>query len=232
MIALFPAGFEEIESKEMLALVAYTDAAGKARLTETFGETTTAPVQPGWEEGWRSFHRPVLIGPLWIGPPWASPSTGAVAVAIDPGRAFGTGAHASTRLALELLLLLPPAGLLDAGCGSGVLSLAALKLGWQPVIALDDDPAAVEAARLNARRNQVGLDVRLSDVLADPLPPADVTVANIDARVLPLLAPRLDSPLLIASGYLGSDRPTLAGFSRVEGRESEGWTADLYRRDE
>ena len=232
MLALFPTGFEEVDTGELLSLVAYTDAAGERRLQQEFGATVTTAVQPGWEDGWRSFHRPVRIGPLWIGPPWEGPPADALAVSIDPGRAFGTGAHATTRLAVELLVELAPASLLDAGCGSGVLSLAALKLGWKPVYALDDDPAAVEAARVNARRNHLWLDVRRVDVLSELLPGARVTVANIAGRSLTLLAPRLASPLLIASGYLAHDRPVLPGFSQVEHRESEGWAADLYRREE
>ena len=86
---------------------------------------------------------------------------------IDPGQAFGTGAHATTRLCLELLLALEPAGpLVDLGCGSGVLAIAAAKLGWAPVLGVDHDPLAVEATRENARVNGVDVDV------APPRPPA------------------------------------------------------------
>ncbi|HKS78772.1 MAG TPA: 50S ribosomal protein L11 methyltransferase, partial [Gaiellaceae bacterium] len=81
-------------------------------------------VAEGWEDGWRAFHHGVRVGRLWVGPPWEEPPLDAVAVVIDPGRAFGTGAHATTRLCLELLQELEPASLLDVGCGSGVLSIA------------------------------------------------------------------------------------------------------------
>ncbi len=78
---------------------------------------------------------------------------------IDPGQAFGTGAHATTRLCLELLLALEPSGpLVDLGCGSGVLAIAAAKLGWGPVLGVDHDPLAVEATRENARVNGVDID--------------------------------------------------------------------------
>src|SRR5947207_2398002 len=89
---------------------------------------------------------------------------GLAEVVIDPGQAFGTGGHATTRLCLELLLTLEPGGaVVDVGCGSGVLAISAAKLGWSPLTALDHDPAAVEAARANAAVNGVALDVRRWD---------------------------------------------------------------------
>src|SRR5581483_8593025 len=97
-------------------------------------------VADDWADRWRAFHRGVRLGPLWVGPPWEAAPAGALPVVIDPGRAFGTGAHPTTRLCLELLLEQPPGALVDVGCGSGVLAIAAAKLGHGPVVALDVDP--------------------------------------------------------------------------------------------
>jgi ribosomal protein L11 methyltransferase len=147
-IDLFPGGFEECERVEGLQLAAYTDAAGSAEVHAAFGAAVEAEVAPGWEERWRDFHRPVRVGPLWIGPSWATPPKDAIAVVIEPARAFGTGGHATTRLCLELLVELRSelgaASLLDVGSGSGVLAVAAAVLGYRPVWATDVDAAAVE----------------------------------------------------------------------------------------
>src|SRR6185503_17195037 len=137
-----------------------------------------AEVEAGWEDRWREFHRPVEIGPLWVGPPWETPPPGAIAVVVDPGRAFGTGAHPTTRLCLELLLDLPRGSLLDVGCGSGVLSIAAAKLGFHPVRAVDLDPQAVEATRRNAAANGVVLEVELGNALEAPLAASESAVVN------------------------------------------------------
>jgi ribosomal protein L11 methyltransferase len=188
-------------------------------------------VPPGWEDGWRRFHRPVRIGPLWIGPPWETPAAGTVAVVIDPGQAFGTGAHATTRLCLELLLELEPAGLVDVGCGSGVVAVAAAKLGFQPVIAVDDDEAAVEAALANAAANDVDVEVRFADALAAPLPDVEAAVANIARGPVEGIAARFEGRLLLASGYLEDERPSVGGWTAVERRTAEAWAADLFVRD-
>ena len=170
MIALFPEGFEERDEGDSVELAAYTERDDAAAALSALGPVRELEVAPGWEDEWRRFHRPVRVGPLWIGPPWEQPDADAVAVVIDPGRAFGTGAHATTRLCLELLVGLEPTGLVDVGCGSGVLAVAAAKLRFAPVIALDDDETAVETARENAAANGVDLDVRLADALVAPLP--------------------------------------------------------------
>lgn len=147
---------------------------------------------------------------------------------IDPGRAFGTGAHASTRLCLEFLQVLPPGSALDAGCGSGVLAIAAAKLGFAPVVALDNDPAAVESTAANARLNGVAIEVRLADALTDPLPETDVAVANIAAEAFAWLP--LRSTLAVTSGYLERDEIAMPAYERLERRLLEGWAADLFRR--
>lgn len=181
----------------------------------------------GWAEGWRRFHRPLRIGPLWIGPPWEPSPPGELAVVIDPGQAFGTGAHATTRLCLELLLTVEPASLVDLGCGSGVLAIAAARLGFEPVVALDDDPAAVEAARANAQANGVELDVRRTDCLREPLPESALAVANIGAAAVAPLSRRVPAPLLAVSGYLTSDRLETPGRRSLARLELDGWAADL-----
>jgi ribosomal protein L11 methyltransferase len=231
MLELFPSGFEEADGPDGVELAAYTDAAGEERLWKAFGGARGTDVDAGWEDRWRSFHRPVRIGPLWVGPPWEEPPAEALAVVIDPGRAFGTGAHPTTRLCLELLLESPRGAVLDVGCGSGVLSICAARLGFAPVIALDSDPVAVEAAAANAVANGVSVDVRLEDALAGrDLPAADVSVANITLEAVERVAARVASPRLIASGYLASDRPAVEAFTALKRAEAEGWAADLLAR--
>ncbi|MEO8290617.1 MAG: 50S ribosomal protein L11 methyltransferase [Gaiellaceae bacterium] len=184
----------------------------------------------GWSEAWKNFHRPLRVGELWVGPPWEKPDEGSVPVVIDPGRAFGTGAHPTTRLCLEHLLGHPRVPLLDVGSGSGVLSIAAAKLGYSPVVALDLDEAAVEATRANAKANGVELEVRLADVFIDPLPSAVLVLANIALAPVEQLASRIESHELIGSGYLVSEQPELPGWKRVERREVQGWAADRFLR--
>jgi ribosomal protein L11 methyltransferase len=150
-----------------------------------------------------------------------------VPVVIDPGRAFGTGGHPTTRLALELLQQLEPTSLLDVGCGSGVLSIAAARLGFAPVRAVDLEEAAVEAARANAAANGVEVEVRRADALAEELPAAEVAVANIALDVVERLLPRLRVERVVVSGYLERDEPHVMGWCRSGRRTAEGWAADL-----
>jgi ribosomal protein L11 methyltransferase len=232
MLELFPQGFEESDGVDGVELAAYTDAAGEERLWSAFGGARSTEVEEGWEERWRAFHRPVRVGPLWVGPPWETPDPDAVAVVVDPGRAFGTGGHATTRLCLELLLDLPRGSLLDIGCGSGVLSIAAARLGFRPVLAVDLDPQAIEATERNAEANGVVLHARLADALTDPLPAADTAVVNVALDIDKPIAGRIDCEWLIASGYLASEEPELPGYRRESRREADGWAADLYRRTE
>jgi ribosomal protein L11 methyltransferase len=147
---------------------------------------------------------------------------------IDPGRAFGTGAHPTTRLCIELLLELERGSVLDIGCGSGVLAIVARRLGFEPVVAVDSDPAAVEAAARNAAANSVEIDVRLLDATAEGLPAADVALANIDLATLARLSPPSQS--IVTSGYYETDQPELAGFVHAARQTEAGWAADLLRR--
>jgi ribosomal protein L11 methyltransferase len=230
MILHFPEGFEEREDADALELAAYTERRDAAALLEALGPVRELEVVAGWEDAWRRFHRPARIGPLWIGPSWETPDDDAIAIVVDPGRAFGTGAHATTRLCLELLLGLEPTSLVDVGCGSGVLAVAAAKLGFAPVVALDNDPAAVESARANATANGVELDVRLADVVADRLPNVAVAVANIARGPVEAVAARFPGRLVVASGYLEREVPAPAGWRVVERRTAEGWAADVLER--
>jgi ribosomal protein L11 methyltransferase len=232
MLELFPEGFEELDHPDGLELVAYTDDAGEERLWAAFGEVAAEEVAGGWEERWREFHRPVRVGRLWVGPPWEQPPTDVEAIVVDPGRAFGTGGHATTRLCLELIDEIERGSLLDVGCGSGVLAIGAARLGFAPVTAIDDDPAAVEATLRNAAVNGVTLDCRRADALSEQLPSADVVVANISAEAVERLLPRLDARTVVTSGYLEGDLPEQDGFAREGRRTQSGWAADVFRREE
>jgi ribosomal protein L11 methyltransferase len=231
MIELFPEGFEESARAGDVELAAYTDAGGEERLSLVFGGARAAEIDADWEDRWRRFHRPVSIGALWVGPPWLDPPEHALPVVIDPGRAFGTGAHATTRLCLELLLDLERSSLLDVGCGSGVLALAAATLGFEPVVAVDFDPAAIDATRRNARRNSVELTVRALDADEETLPEAEAAVVNISLAAVERIVPRVEAKSVLTSGYLESERPELPGRRHVERRTAEGWAADRFAHE-
>lgn len=227
LLELAPGGFLEEEN----ALVVYTDDAGLADLRAHFDQLEVDPVPPGWEDEWQRFHVPVIVGPLWIGPPWQEPQPGSTPIVIDPGRAFGTGAHETTRLCLELLLGVDRGSFLDVGCGSGVLAIAAARLGFAPVVALDVDESAVDAARRNAKANGVDLTVECADAASDSLPETDVAAANVTLEMVEALGARIETKYLITSGYLVADEPRLPGFRRHERRVGERFAADLFARE-
>lgn len=184
-------------------------------------------VESGWEDRWKEFHRPVRAGGLWIGPPWIEPPPDEPVVVVDPGRAFGTGAHPSTRATIEALSRLDRGSVLDAGCGSGVTSVAAARLGFAPVTAVDSDQVAVEVAAETAQRNDVAIKVFQADVLRDELPRVDVVVANIELAVVERLLERVSAAVAVTSGYFASDAPRSAGWTPVDRLEIEGWAADV-----
>ena len=230
MLELAPEGFEERDRGTEVELAAYTDAYGGSRIGRAFGAAQEDDVAADWTERWRTFHRPARAGPFWVGPSWEGAPDDAITIVIDPGLAFGTGTHATTRLCLELLPELVRGSLLDAGCGSGVLSVAAAKLGFSPVHALDDDPFAVETTNANAKANGVSVTAAAGDVTLVALPTVDVAVANITLDAVELLAARLDACELVVSGYLERDTPTAPGWTAVERRTLDGWAADRFRR--
>ena len=221
LLHLFPEGVEELDG----AFAVYADEPPIG-----FDVLEADDVREGWEDSWREFHHGVAVGRFWVGPPWEVPPPGLEPIVVDPGRAFGTGAHPTTRLSLELLQDVEPGSLLDIGCGSGVLSIGAAKLGFAPVIGVDLDDAAVEATNANARANGVEIAAHVTDALTDELPHADVAVANVALDVVERLAPRLEARLFVASGYLDTDEPCLDGWKRVERRAADGWAADLFRQ--
>jgi ribosomal protein L11 methyltransferase len=181
-------------------------------------------------------------GKLWVRPPWEEPAVrpGVIEVVIDPGRAFGTGTHPTTRLCLELLLGVRERGsLADLGCGSGVLSIAAAKLGFGPITAVDSDRLAVQATQLNARDNGVVLDrVERFDLRGGPPPTADVVAANLMRPLLLTLAEAMrESPprVLIASGLLEHEADEVAAafapLRELDRLTMKEWTALVLQND-
>jgi len=228
MLELFPEGFEERDDDAGVELAAYTHKAGEKRARAAFGDITAVDALEGWEDRWREFHHGVRVGPLWVGPPWEQPPEGALVVVIEPGRAFGTGAHPTTRLCLELLAELTPSSLLDVGCGSGVLAVAGAKLGFAPVHAIDHDPVAVVTTTANAAANGVDVDGRVSDAHAGELPDADTTVANVTREDVRSIASRIRSPHLVTSGYLATDHLQLPGWRGLRRAVVDGWAAEVW----
>jgi ribosomal protein L11 methyltransferase len=202
-------------------------------------EITSAEVPEDWADRWQDFHKPLLVGGrLWVRPSWEEPREGAVDLVIDPGRAFGTGAHPTTRMCLELLVELADAGaaagpLADWGTGSGVLAIGAAKLGFGPIVACDHEPAALEAARQNAAANGVELELRRSNLRTDPPPTAPSAIANLTAPILREIASRLEvvPKRLICSGLLASEADDVGEAFAARGlversRRAEGdWVA-------
>jgi ribosomal protein L11 methyltransferase len=184
----------------------------EASVGEGFVTVRTSEIADDWPERWREFHKPVVVAQrLHVCAPWhpRPRNERLIDLVIEPGQAFGTGAHATSRMCLELLVGLERAGvargsLLDVGCGSGILAIAAAKLGFDPVVALDNDSACTEAARANATANGALIDVRAADLRCDAMPPARTVVANLLLAPLLLLSERLEHrpEWLIASGLL------------------------------
>jgi ribosomal protein L11 methyltransferase len=231
LLELVPSGFEERAAGADVELAAYVPDTEVDALLAAFPDAASEDVAEGWENGWRSFHRPVVVEGLWLGPPWERPPDPGRAVVLDPGRAFGTGAHPTTRLCVALLAATTSRGsLLDVGCGSGVLAIAGAQLGFEPILAVDVDPVAVETTRANAEANDVTVEAAVVDALAETMPSARLAVANVLLHPVEAILGRLDSREAITSGYLAGDRPAHPGWSHVETLELEGWAADRFRR--
>jgi ribosomal protein L11 methyltransferase len=179
----------------------------------------------------------VQIGNIIVAPPWDLPAEsddaegGAVLIVIEPSTGFGTGHHATTRLCLKALQQIDLHGtrVIDVGTGSGVLAIAAAKLGATRVVGLDNDPDAIAAARDNARRNDVEVELRQVDLAQGDVPDADVVLANLTGAALQQNAAKLASltrgGTLIVSGALDEEEPdVMAAFAP--------WTAHVGRDHE
>ena len=204
LLELAPGGVEEVDIDTETVEYGVYGAPGelpelpdlRAAAGEALVDVSTTEVADDWADRWREFHKPLVLGSrLAVRPPWEPPQPTELDLVIDPGRAFGTGAHATTRLCLELLLelssavvgaggpLAPSSGpaAIDLGCGSGVLAIAAAKLGHAPVLALDYDQLAVDATIQNAEVNAVGelIETRRFNLLDGSVPPSPIVLANL-----------------------------------------------------
>ena len=248
LLELAPGGLEEREvgedaiefvlygaPGELPALPDLRVAAGDALV-----DVSTSEVPDDWTERWKAFHRPVDVSwrfrRLRVRPPWEPPLDGdGIDVVIDPGQAFGTGAHHTTRLCLELLLELEPAGALaDWGCGTGVLTIAAARLGFDPVLACDSEVASVEATRANAAINGVrGIEVTRVDLRRAEGPWAPTVVANLVRPLLLEVAALMTRPppTLIVSGLLREEADEVVtafgrhGLREADRRHGGEWSA-------
>jgi ribosomal protein L11 methyltransferase len=273
LLELAPAGVEEVDlGAEVIEYAVYGSPGELPALPDleaavggALVEISTSEIAEDWQERWKRFHRPALIEAprgrdgggsgvpdLYVRPPWESPARDAGGrvqdIVIDPGQAFGTGAHASTRLCLQLLLEVaalrgPKGPLLDVGTGSGLLAIAGARLGFAPVLGLDHERESIEAARDNAVRNAVEVDVRRFDLRSQPLPWLDdetdpgrsvVVAANLLRPLLLELERRMvQAPAhLLAGGLLREEADEIAGafagrlgLRERERRESGEWAA-------
>jgi ribosomal protein L11 methyltransferase len=249
LLELSPAGLEERDVDAATVEYAIYGAPGelpelpdlRAAAGDALVDVSSAEVGDGAD--WRDWHRPVdargVAGAVRVRAPWAPPLAGVHDVVIDPGQAFGTGGHPTTRLCLELLADLPPAGgLADWGCGSGILAIAAAKLGWEPVCACDVEAASVEATHAAAAANGVRLAaVERCDLRRAAGPWAPTVVANLVRPLLLEVAARLarvPERLLISGLELPEVDPVVGAFARhglrpAARRDGDGWSAVLLR---
>jgi ribosomal protein L11 methyltransferase len=268
LLELVPGGVEEEQGEgwveyavygppgELPAVPEFEAAAGEGLV-----EISSTEIPDDWADRWRDFHEPTVIadGRLVVRPSWEKPHPAAsprtpggeaeeVArklfdVEIDPGQAFGTGGHHTTRLCLEFLLELADAGeadgpLVDLGTGSGVLAIAAAKLGWGPVSGYDSEAASIEAATANAQINGVALELERLNLRERRVPVAPMVVANLTAPLLETVAGSLESPpdTLVCSGLLASEidrvsaAMTGAGLVVESQRRGGDWAALLCRK--
>ena len=249
LLEMAPTGLEQVDGDGWVEFALYgtpgelpTLPEGEAEVGGRRVAVRGEEVADDWAERWKRFHVPILVGGrLYVRPPWEQPAVrpGVAEIVIDPGQAFGTGSHPTTRLCLELMLELEPRGAFaDLGCGSGVLSIAASKLGFGPVTAVDSDAAAIAATAANARDNGVVLDRAERWDLRRDAPPAAATVAaNLMRPLLLLIAPRLEPPpeALILSGLLDEEADEVAAafapLRETRRLSDKGWSALLLEQD-
>jgi ribosomal protein L11 methyltransferase len=253
LTVLAPSGVEERNGPGYVEFAIYGGEGELPELGElevTVGdslvEVVATEVADDWADRWQEFHKPVMVGErIWLRPSWEEPRPDALEVVVDPGRAFGTGAHPTTRLCLELLLELAEAGeakgpLTDLGTGSGVLAIAAAKLGWEPVRGCDHDPTALQVAASNAAANDVSIELEQANVREGLPALAETTIANLTAPLLRAVGDRLEvasAPgVLVCSGLLRSDLDEVAsafapaGLGESQRRRDGDWAALLLRR--
>ena len=177
-----------------------------------------------WKEGWKAFFEPQCIAEtLWIYPPWKSPPVGKYAIQIEPGMAFGTGTHETTRMMLEMMLRhmenIPPSAVLDVGSGSGILAIASSLFGHETE-GIELDPVAVENAKHNLKLNQCeSIEMKIGEISKDTRPRSWVLV-NILAKIILSIANRIDAVAeehLLLSGFLQHQRSAIIkAFSEFE----------------
>jgi len=222
------------DGDSLAAGFASRDAAERVADALPWPSTVEVVEDDGWQDAWKAHAEPVRVGDLLVVPSWFE------VVRIDPGTAFGSGSHASTQLCLAAVSDLVHQGstVLDVGCGSGILSIAAMRLGAASTLAIDVAAEAITTTRANAAANGVEVDAR--HVLVDDVDATfDVVVANIGATVLramaPALAPRVGGSLVLA-GILDEQVPetvaayTPLGLRVVEVRSLDGWAAPCFVR--
>ncbi len=192
-----------------------------------------------WKDGWKRYFRPMRVSPrIEVRPPWADTQGAAIQapVVIDPGPAFGTGTHATTQLVLRAIdrYMPPQASVLDVGCGSGVLSIAALLLGARSALGVEIDEMALQAARENAERNGVAERFSASSKPLDTIGASyDLVCANIQATVLADMWPHLvrcvaqDGYLILSGLLVGQEKDFLQheGWRLREQEQQDDWVA-------
>lgn len=206
-------------------------------------EISSERIPDDWADRWRDFHEPTVLagGRVVIRPAWReNPAPEALDIQVDPGQAFGTGAHPTTRMCVEMLLRLADEGhamgkLVDLGTGSAVLAIVAAKLGWSPVLGVDHELPALAAARENAGVNGVALELERLNLRASAAPVAPTIIANLTAPVLKDVSANMVEPPrnLVLSGLLGDEAEEVAGtfarhgLSTSERLDSGDWSALL-----
>jgi ribosomal protein L11 methyltransferase len=210
------------------------------------GVTLRTISEEDWANAWKEFFKPQRIGRrIVVKPTWEqyAPEPDDLVLLLDPGMAFGTGHHSTTRLCVAALEdhVTKGATVADVGTGSGILAVAALLLGASRVEATDNDPLAVRVARENIAVNGLGALARVSEASEPPTSPFDVVVANILADVILGMAPGLFAAVrpggtLITSGIIAHRAEdvraglTAVGFADIETREEGDWVAVVGRR--